>query len=634
MRKKRTFRPDSRPDGREDSQLGNLTRRAALLGAAQLAVFGGLAGRVYYLQVIESDQYKLLAEENRISLRLVAPQRGRILDRFGAELATSRQNFQVVLVPERSESLADTLDALATLIPISDAQYARILKEAKSYGGNVPLVVAENLSWEQFAQINVNSPRLRGIQPVVGETRDYPFGPDVAHLVGYVAAPTKNDLASAKTPDPLFRLPGFKIGRSGIEQIHDAALRGSAGSQRVEVNAYDRVIRELSVQPAIAGQDVQLTLDNTLQRAAVAALEGETGAVVCMGVESGEILAMASTPGFDPNAFNIGLTNTQWQTLLNDPRKPFINKAVSGLYPPGSVIKPVIALAALAAGISPREKIFCGGKIQLGDQVFHCWREHGHGAVDLHDSLKLSCDVYYYEIARRIGIEPIARMAAKFGLGEAVTLGLPGEKFGIFPTPEWKRKRVGKPWVGGETLMVAIGQGYVQASPLQLAVMTAQLANGGNIVTPHLFTHAVQPRDSAPQRLAVPQKHLQIVRDAMADVVNSPQGTAFAVHATNPEWQFAGKTGTAQVRRISMRERERKDGVIKNEDLPWAQRDHALFVGFAPIAAPRYAVSVVVEHGGSGSKMAAPIARRVLLAALEGDPLNRPVVLPKSSDSV
>ena len=630
MRKK----PKFHLDGREDGQLGNLTRRAALLGAAQLAVFGGLAGRVYYLQVIESDQYKLLAEENRISLRLVAPQRGRILDRFGTELATSRQNFQVVLVPERSESLADTLDALSNLITISDAQYARILREAKSYGGNVPLVVAENLSWEEFAQINVNSPRLRGVQPVVGETRDYPFGAEVAHLVGYVATPTKNDLLHAKTQDPLFRLPGFKIGRSGVEQIHDIALRGSAGSQRVEVNAYDRVIRELSVQPAIAGQDVQLTLDYRLQRAAVAALAGQTGAVVCLGVQNGDILAMASTPGFDPNAFNVGLSNAQWQTLLNDPRKPFINKAVSGLYPPGSTIKPVVALAALAAGISPQEKIFCNGKVQLGDQIFHCWREYGHGAVDLHDSLKLSCDVYYYEIARRIGIEPIARMAAKFGLGETVTLGLPGEKYGIFPTPEWKRRRLGKPWVGGETLVAAIGQGYVQSTPLQLAVMTALFANGGNIVRPHLFTDERQDARADPQNFAVPRKHLQMVRDAMADVVNSPDGTASGVRATNPEWQFAGKTGTAQVRRISLREREREEGVTKNEDLPWAQRDHALFVGFAPVAAPRYAVSVVVEHGGSGSKVAAPIARRVLLSALENDPLSRPITRPKNNDSV
>lgn len=603
-----------RPDGRENSQLRSFSRRAAVLGAGQALLFGMLASRVYYLQVVESEKYRVQADENRISLRLIPPRRGRILDRSGEPLATSRQNFQIMLIPERTDDLAATLDSLSYIIPLSISQRARIIRAAKTRRGFMPIMVAENLDWDAFARVNVASPELGGVQPHAGETRDYPQGTILAHVLGYVGAPSVQDITRALTPDPLLGLPGFKVGKDGIERVHDLALRGKAGTRRVEVNAYDRVIRELARQDGESGGDVVLTVDTGLQKTATAALGQETGAIVCMDVQHGDILAMASAPAFDPNAFNVGLSESEWSSLRDNPRKPLTNKAVAGLYPAGSTIKPIVALAALEAGISGGEEFYCPGHMQLGDRRFHCWRRGGHGKMNLRDAIKHSCDVYFYEVAKRIGIEAIAAMAARFGLGQNPELGLPGEKAGLFPTPEWKRQRLGKSWVGGETLIAAIGQGYVQSTPLQLAVMTSRLASGGKAVRPRLF--APDTVQMAPAGLGIPSTHIQMVRDAMSAVVNERRGTAYALRLREGG-DFAGKTGTAQVRRISRQERLQTGGVRKNEDLPWEQRDHALFVGYAPVRAPRFAVSVVVEHGGSGSKVAGPMARDVLAAALK-----------------
>lgn len=599
-------------DGRENSQFRSFSRRAAVLAAGQSLLFGVLASRIYYLQVLESEQYKVRADRNRISLRLLPPRRGRVLDRSGVPLAANRQNFQVVLIPERAEDLPATLDALSYLIPISSTRYSAIIREATTRRGFVPIVVADNLSWDAFARVNVNSPDLRGIQPMAGETRDYPHGSLLAHVLGYVGVPSGDDIRRGANTDPLLKLPGFKVGKSGVEQIHDRTLRGKAGTRRVEVNAYDRVIRELDRNESESGGDVVLTIDVELQKVATAALTGHTGAVVCMDAQRGDILAMASTPGFDPNAFNIGLSDRQWRELVDNPKKPLINKAVTGLYPAGSTIKPIVGLAALKAGIGAAEEFYCPGYMQLGNQRFHCWRRGGHGHMNLRDGIKHSCDVYFYEAAKRIGIDAIAQMASRFGLGQTPGLGFPSEKAGVFPTPDWKHERIGKPWVGGETLIAAIGQGYVQTTPLQLAVMTARLANGGKAVLPRLYNPAQEPTEI--ESLQIPKAHLNLVLDGMSAVVNERRGTAYELREDSADRKFAGKTGTAQVRRISRRERL-QGGVRKNEDLPWEQRDHALFVGFAPVDTPRYAVSVIVEHGGSGSKVAGPIARDVLVAA-------------------
>ncbi|MDO9460352.1 MAG: penicillin-binding protein 2 [Alphaproteobacteria bacterium] len=605
------------PGGRENKQIKSFTRRAAILGGGQALMFGVLAARIYYLQVVESEQYKVLADENRISLRLLPPQRGRILDRYGEELATLRQNYGVILIPERTKDIGRTLEVLADLVPVTEENHRRILREIRAKRGFMPIIVAEELSWEDFARINVKSYDLAGVQPVVGETRAYPYGSLFSHLIGYVAPVSENDIAAAENSDPVLRIPGFRIGKTGIEKMQDTELRGRAGNMRVEVNAFDRVIRELTRTEAASGKDAVLSIDLELQKAAAAALVGQSGSIVCLDIERGEVLTLVSVPGYEPDAFNTGLSTKQWRELQNDPMHPLINKSVAGLYPPGSTIKPLVALAALATdSMSPNDTVFCNGSTRLGNHLFHCWKKGGHGAMSMREAIKHSCDVYFYEAGRRTGIVPMQKMGNQFGLGVTLDIGLPDEKAGLMPSPDWKRARLGQPWVGGETLIAAIGQGYMQTTPLQLAVMTARIASG----------KAVQPRllrdisENAPPvlfpDLNIPRSHLDLARDGMWAVVNEVRGTAYAKRMQDNGYQFSGKTGTAQVRRISREERYRAGGVTKNENLPWEQRDHALFVGYAPSDKPRYAISVVIEHGGGGSTVAAPIARDILALAL------------------
>ena len=605
------------PGGRENKQIKSFTRRAAILGGGQALMFGVLASRVYYLQVVESEQYKVLADENRISLRLLPPQRGRILDRFGEELATLRQNYGVILIPERTRDVHRTLDALAEYVPVNEENRKRVLREIRIKRSFMPVIVAEDLSWEDFARINVKSYDLAGVQPVVGETRAYPHGALLSHLIGYVASVSEDDLAAIENPEPVLRSPGFRIGKSGIEKMQDADLRGRAGNMRVEVNAYDRVIRELTRTEGVPGKDVVLSIDIELQKAAAAALTGQSGSIVCLDIERGEVLTLVSVPGFEPDAFNMGLSTAQWRALQNDPMHPLINKSIAGLYPPGSTIKPLVALAALTSGaMSPADGVFCNGKASLGNHLFHCWKKEGHGAMSMREAIKHSCDVYFYEAGRRTGIVPMQEMGNQFGLGVKLDIGLPDEKQGLMPSPNWKQARYGQPWVGGETLIAAIGQGYIQTTPLQLAVMAARIASGTAIM-PRLLRDVSE--NAAPvifPDLNIPGNYLDLVRNGMWAVVNEVRGTAYTKRMQGNGYEFSGKTGTAQVRRISQEERYRAGGVTKNENLPWEQRDHALFVGYAPSDKPRYAISVVIEHGGGGSAVAAPIARDILTLAL------------------
>ncbi|MEQ1888323.1 MAG: penicillin-binding protein 2 [Alphaproteobacteria bacterium] len=605
------------PGGRDNKQIKSFTRRAALLGGGQAVMFGLLAARIYYLQVMESEQYKVLSDENRISLRLIPPRRGRILDRFGEELATQRQNYGVILIPERTTDIQHTLDMLTQLVPATVDNRARILREVRTKSGFIPIIVAEDLTWEEFARINVNSYDLPGVQPVVGETRAYQHGALFSHLIGYVASVSEEDIAAAENPEPVLRTPGFKIGKSGIEKMQEESLRGQAGNMQVEVNAYDRVIRELSRSEGSKGKDAVLSIDLEMQKASAAALAGQSGSIVCLDIQQGEVLTLVSVPGYDPDTFNLGLSGAQWRALQNDPMHPLINKSISGLYPPGSTIKPLVALAALSSGaMSPSDGVYCNGRARLGNHLFHCWKKEGHGAMSMREAIKHSCDVYFYEAGRRTGIVPLQQMGNQFGLGVRLDTGLPDEKQGLMPSPTWKRARFNQPWVGGETLIAAIGQGYMQTTPLQLAVMTARIASG-KVVMPRLL------RDVSPDArpvifpdMNIPASYLDIVRDGMWAVVNEIRGTAYAKRMQGNGYAFSGKTGTAQVRRISREERYRAGGVTKNENLPWEQRDHALFVGFAPSDKPRYAISVVIEHGGGGSTVAAPIARDLLTLAL------------------
>jgi len=605
-------------DGTDNVRFKTFSRRAAIIGGAQLVVFGSLASRMYYLQVLKSSEYQMLAEENRVNMRLLAPLRGEIIDRYGTVLASNRQNFRVLLVPEQTLSIDDTLTKLGRIIELSETQWKRILRDARRSPAFLPITVSENLSWEQFAQINVHEPDLPGVQPDVGETRHYPHGASLAHVVGYVAAVSENDLDD---DDPLLKLPGFRIGKSGLERRLDRELRGSAGASHVEVNAYGRVIRELSKDPGTPGSKVTLTLDMEIQQFATERLDGEAASAVVMDIHSGDVLACASTPAYDPNDFNVGLSNEKWQSLLDNPHHPLVNKTIAGQYPPGSTFKMVVAAAAIDSGLVEADlRIRCTGKTTLGNHDFHCWKRRGHGYVDLRRAIMHSCDTYFYEIAKRIGIDRIAAMANQFGLGDTLGFEVPGEKPGLVPTRGWKRATTGVGWQQGETLIAGIGQGYLLATPLQLAVMTARLANGGKAVKPRLVRSVGEDlrTSETPGPMNVSSEALAIARDGMNLVSNVPGGTAYGSRIRDRGMSLAGKTGTAQVRRISRAERE--SGVLTNDEVEWRQRDHALFVAFAPVEDPRYAISVVVEHGGSGSRMAAPIARDIMRLVLERDP--------------
>lgn len=591
-------------------------RRAFFLGGAKVALLSVLAGRMYYLQVMQGDKYAVLADENRINIRLLPPPRGHILDRNGVPMAVNRQNYRVLVVSEQTNNDLDgTLDMLANLIPVNDHDRARIAREVKRHRSFVPVTVRENLTWEDVARIELNAPDLPGVMIDVGQSRDYPLGELGAHLLGYVSAVSEADLQSSS--DPLLELPGFRIGKAGIERVYDLALRGRGGTSQLEVNAVGRTIRELARQEGEPGLDVGLTIDTELQQFAAQRLGEESGSVVVMDVHNGDVLVMASTPSYDPNAFNRGLSSGEWKSLTENPRAPLTNKAVTGQYPPGSTFKVITAMAALESGvISPDQRVTCTGQMSLGNLRFHCWRKGGHGSVDLHDGLKHSCDIYFYEVARRMGFERIAEMAKRFGLGAPMGLDLPGERPGTIPNRAWKRAALGQSWYPGETLINAIGQGYVLTTPLQLAVMCARIANGGMAVTPHLARDDIHGVQAQPRRstdwpdMGLSRQSIDMVRRGMNGVVNEPGGTAFGARIRDESMAMSGKTGSAQVRRITMRERE--TGVKKNEDLPWRERDHALFVAYAPEHNPRFACSVVIEHGGGGSAVAAPICRDIL----------------------
>ena len=602
------------------------TRRAALLAGAKLVMLGALTGRMYYLQVVEADKYAVLAEENRINLRLLAPLRGRILDRFGVTLATNDQNYRVVVIPEQADDLEATLATLGQVLPVTEADIARVLQDAERKRPFVPVPVRENLIWDEVARVEVNTPDLPGVAIEVEQSRKYPFGGLSAHVLGYVAAVSESDL----TGDPLLELPGFRIGKTGVERQYDTDLRGSAGNSQVEVNAVGRVIRELTREEGEPGHDVVLTLDMGLQQYAQQRLAGEMSAsTAVLDVQNGEVLALASTPSFDPTGFDRGLSVAEWQALINDELHPLTNKALSGQYAPGSTFKMMVALAALESGIKPDHSVYCPGVMALGTSRFHCWKEGGHGTLDMLRGIQHSCDVYFYDIARKVGIDAIAAMARRFGLGAVTGIDLPGEKAGVIPDRNWKLGATGEAWQPGETLVAGIGQGFITTTPLQLALMTARIANGGRAIVPHLtrpsvFAYGVQP-DASPHpevpSMGIAPEHMAIVQEGMNLVSNDQRGTAYRSRIDVPGMELAGKTGTAQVRRISAS--ERAAGVIKNEDLPWNRRDHALFVAFAPVGSPRYACSVIVQHGGGGAKVAAPIARDILLECQMRDPARR-----------
>jgi penicillin-binding protein 2 len=605
-----------------------LTRRAAMLGAGEAIFFAAVAERMYQLQILDSDRYLVLADENRINLQLLAPQRGRILDRFGAALADNHQNYRLVVIAEQAGNITATLDALAGLIEIGEGDRRRVLRDIRRKHPFVPVVVRGNLSWDEMARIEVAIPELPGVAIEQGVTRSYPLGETAAHAVGYVAAVSEAELGA----DPLLELPDLRIGKSGIEKSKDAELRGSAGTAQVEVNAFGRVIRELTRVSGRPGRDVVSCLDAAMQDfLARRCSTEESVASVLLDAVTGDTLALVSSPSFDPAPFTIGLTPAVWQQLAADPRTPLINKAIAGAYPPGSTFKPVVAAAALTAGVlTPDTSIACPGYIELGDTTFHCWRKGGHGSLRLRDAIKKSCDVFFYETARRLGIERLAAMARRLGLGGVLGLDIPGERPGLIPSREWKLATSGSAWSQGETVITGIGQGSVLATPLQIAVMIARLVTGRAVVPRLVRSEGVlrpgghrAPADFP--ELGVSPPVLALVIDGMDAVVNEQGGTAYAERITEAGFAMGGKSGTSQVRVIT--EYEHEHGLRKLSQIPWKERDHALFVGFAPVGAPRYVCATVVEHGGvsggHGSEVAGPICRDVLREVQRRDPGRR-----------
>lgn len=608
-----------------------LTRRAAMLAGGELFLSSILLGRMYYLQVLESDRYKTLAEENRISTRLLAPPRGLIFDRFGQPMAQNNQNFRVLVISEQTEgNLNATLEALNKILPLTDGEIQRIRKDVRRSRDFTPVTIRENLTWEQMAAIQLNAPDLPGIIIDEGLSRFYPFKESAAHAVGYVGAVSEEEIALG---NPLLKLPGFRVGKSGIELEYNTALCGKEGAQRVEVNAVGRVIREIERDEGIPGTTLPLTIDMRLQKIAYEKMKNESGAAVLLDIYTGEVLALVSTPSFDPNKFNRGLSNEEWEEISTNERNPLLNKALGGLYSPGSTFKMVVALAALEAGvIRPDTKIFCGGHIMMGAHRFHCWKAGGHGNVDLKEALMHSCDIYFYEVARRTGIDKIAAMAKRFGFGMPTGINLPGEKSGLMPTRRWKELILGEQWLQGDTYNAGIGQGYVLTTPIQLAVMTAVLANDGYKIKPTILVPENRDTSVCPgENLNLSKTHLQLMREGMFDVVNAAKGTAKTARVNVDGKLIAGKTGTTQVKRISMKERE--EGLRSQDELPWEDRNHALFVSFGPTDNPRYALAVVIEHGGGGSTTAAPIARAIMEGALKLDPASKPPKNPKKNTS-
>lgn len=601
---------------RDIERYREFSRRAFLVGAGQAGIFAILASRLVYLQVIEQEKFRTLSDKNRISMRLVPAGRGEIMDRFGVPLAINAQNFRAFLVPEQTEDVETTLERLSRLIPVTEAEKQDVLVEIGRHRLFTPILVKENLTWEDMAAVELNLPDLPGVSMDEGEIRSYPLGAATAHIIGYVGRVNKAEM----TDDPVMNIPGFRIGKNGVEKKFDMTLRGEAGQIQAEVNVVGREIRELKRTDPKKGHRLTLTLDADLQMQCQEMLSREKSAsAVVMDAASGEVYALCSHPAFDPNVFNRGIPADLWEELLSDDTNPLTNKAVSGQYPPGSTFKMVTALAALDSGISPNFSVFCPGHYMMGKEKFHCWKAGGHGWVDVTRALAESCDTYFYEVGRQIGVDAIAKMARRLGFGEKLDFPIPGEGGGLMPDRAWKKKRYKDIWHQGETLNTAIGQGHVLATPLQLATMTARLVNGGLGVRPVLVRSIEEEGNQIPDwpDLKLNRAHVAVVRRGMAAVVNDQRGTAYGARIREAPYSMGGKTGTAQVRRITAAQRA---AGIKNEDLPWKFRHHALFVGYGPVEDPRYVTAVVVEHGVGGSKAAAPIARDILLATQRRDP--------------
>ena len=596
-------------------------RRGLLVGGLQLGFCGLLAWRMHHLQVENAESFRLIADENRINVRLIPNQRGEIYDRNGVKLAGNEASYSVTMVAEDAGDDVDViLELLSELINLSAEDIERSKFELERSPKFLPVTIADRLEREDINKISENAHLLPGINRTIAFSRTYPLGEIFAHVVGYVGPVSSRDLELRDDPDPLLRIPRFQIGKVGVERELETTLRGKAGTKRVEVNALGREMREIERKEGSRGANLKLTLDTNLQAYVRARLGTESASVVVLDCKTGEVLAICSSPAYDPNKFVRGISYDDYGKLRDDNHRPLASKTVQDAYPPGSTFKMVTVLAALEAGIiDHREKIRCNGHVEVSNRKFHCWKRDGHGNVDLVKSLRESCDVYYYELAQKVGIEKIAEVAGILGLGQSFDIEMSAVTSGIMPDKIWKQKARSREWVVGDTVNSSIGQGYVLSSPLQLAVMIARIATGNKILPKLIKSINGIENKKMPDKLNLKKNNLNLIRKALFEVTNHKRGTAYPSRVLDKKSEIVGKSGTSQVRNISSIERTL--GVLENKDLPWEQRDHALFVNYAPYDDPKIAVSVVVEHGGSGSTVAAPIARDITLQAIyQGTP--------------
>jgi len=615
------------------------SRRMLMTGVAGGVVWAGLVARLFQLQILEGEKYDEMANQNHIKLELAPPQRGRILDRFGKPLASHRRAGRVTVIPEQLKDPAATIASIAALIDLSDGQVERVMEDVRRArlrrAAFLPVIVAHELSYEDFARMNVHAAELPGVQVEMALTRSYPRGRDFAHVLGYVARASQDDLDrltegktadEAQTIERMFRHPDMRTGRQGMERFAEEWLRGKPGFKKLVTNAAGRVIDQIPDERLApeAGKDLYITIDMDLQRVAIERFEGESGAAVVIEIESGDVLAMVSTPAFDPNDFVNGISSSDYAELRDDSRAPLYPRAHGGVYPPGSTFKMVVATAALETGaIKPTDRVHCNRYYHFGNRTWHCWKPGGHGSVDLHGAIKGSCDVYFYEIARRTGAQAIADTARKFGFGEAWSLGMTGARSGLVPDPEWKLRVRKEQWYEGETLNFGIGQGQLGVTPLQLALMTARIATEGHELKPTLIGRGPKDPDEHVLNAPLDENVMKLMKAGMYGVTSEGGGTAYRsgdLGLGGP--RLAGKTGTAQVRRITAEERAK--GIRKGDAIERELRDHALFVAYAPADNPKYAISVIVEHGEGGSSRAAPVARDILAYAIRANSGRKP----------
>jgi len=630
-----------------------ITRRMFVLSAAKVIVFAGIIGRLFSLQISENKKYSFLSDKNRLRTWKLPPKRGIFEDYFGNKIADNNQVFQLHVIPEEVEDFNYLMVRLKNIIKLENRQIRKIYKKKEKQMPWETLIISENLSWEEFSRLNLFLHELQGTKPVFSVARQYPQAENLTHVLGYVAEASVEDINNYSFVREN-HVPGLRVGKSGLEKSLEKELIGTSGLQRYEVNAYGKRINHIDRIEGTQGKSFRITVDQEVQRYVQKLLIGKSGSINVMDIYTGDMIAMGSSPTFDPNQFVHGIDSKKWKEINNDPLKPLINKSVSGLYSPGSVIKPLVALSALENHvITPEFVNKCEGKIELYDHKYHCWKKKGHGYMRLRNAIKQSCDIYFYEVARMLGVDRLSITAKKYGLEEKVLSGyFIEEKTGIVPSTKWKLKNIGKGWVLGETLLTGIGQGYIQSTPLELCLMTAQLANGGFKIRPRIIDDGAvtyediklsinnqlkgfeqklsqkieitdlemdmdlmsSESDNSIKPLFRNHENIKFVTEAMYAVSNEPMGTAYATRYEEKKYQYAGKTGTSQVKRITEEQREAE---LKLQDIPYEDRDHAIFIAFAPYKNPRYAISVVIEHGGSGSLEAAPLAKKIIKLVID-----------------